>query len=181
MFHTRTFASLFAAFVLLHVAADGQRKPDFSGDWVLVESLVTGSARTSSGGGGVRTSVNTVSGAAFNCGRECTLTQMGQTLTISKAELADYPGKDKTRPTPALTLRLDGREAEIVDTFSPESRLAATAKWDGNTVQIDSGRASSSIRRTQVLSILDAHLVVENVVSLNGERRPELRLKYRRK
>jgi hypothetical protein len=177
------FVSLVAASVLVPAVTSAQ-KPDFSGDWVLVESLATGSTRTSAGGGGgsgVRSSSNTISGAAFNCGRACTITQKGQTLTISNAQLADYAGKDKSRPTPSLTLRLDGREAEVVDTFNPDSKIVATTKWDGNKIQIDSGRPPSTIRRTQILSIEGAQLVVDSVAYIQGERRPELTLKYKRK
>ena len=176
------FVSLVAASVLVPAVTSAQRKPDFSGEWVLVESLATGSTRASSGAGsGRRSTSNTISGAAFNCGRECTITQKGQTLTISNAQLADYAGKDKSRPTPSLTLRLDGREAEVVNTFSPDSKIVVTTNWDGIKIQIDSGRPPSSIRRTQVLSIEGAQLVVDNVAFIQGERRPELTLKYRRK
>jgi hypothetical protein len=176
------FATVIAVVVLVPIVGRAQRKPDFTGRWVLVDSTATGSTRTAGGArAGVRSSSHTISGAAFNCGRGCTLTLKGQTLTVANAELADYPGKDKTQPTPSLTLQVDGRQAEVVDTFSPGSTIFVVTKWEGNRLRIDGNRSSSSIRRTQLLAIEDGHLVVENIVRIDGEDRPELTLRYRRK
>ena len=80
-------ATITAVTALVPLLAAAQRPPDFSGDWVLVSA-------TSSGGGGRgaagetdtrgdhRVTSNTVSGAAFNCGRGCTIVHKGQTLRI---------------------------------------------------------------------------------------------------
>jgi hypothetical protein len=151
----------------------GEHQPDFSGTWTLVEALVTGATRGSSEAPEPRrTSVNTISGAAFNCGRQCTIAQKGQTLTIENAQLA----KDKTQPTPSLTLRLDGKQAMVVDTFSPARTIPATAKWQGTTLQIESRTESLAVN--QSLSLEGARLVVVSVDRLRGERMSELTLKY---
>jgi hypothetical protein len=161
-------------------AAARQRRPDFSGQWVLVEALVTGSTRGSEETSGPRhTSSNTISGAAFNCGRECTIAQKGLTLTIQNAELADYPGKDRSRPTPAVTLQMDGDQRSVVDSFSPSRQLPVTAKWEGNELEITSGRGS--LVQTQSLSLEGKQLVVVNVAQVNGDRGSEVTFKYQRK
>lgn len=169
--------------VLLLVSGMTQHQPDFSGTWVLVDARVAGATRASSGtaeaGGGVPTTVDTISGAAFNCGRECTITHKGQTLTIDNAQLADFVGRDKSRPTPAVTLQLDGREVTVIDSFNPHLNIPVTAKWNGDKLQID-GRGDP-IAVNQLLSIEATQLVVVSVTFLNGERRSEVTFKYKKK
>jgi hypothetical protein len=157
-----------------------ERRPDLSGRWILVEALVSGSTRGSEETSAPRrTSSNTISGAAFNCGRECTIAQKGPTLTIQDAELADYPGKDKSRPPPPVTLQMDGDQRSVVDSFSPNRELPVTAKWQGNKLEITSG--TGSLVQTQLLSREGKQLVVVNVSQVNGERRSEVTFKYRKK
>jgi len=161
-------------------AAAPQRRPDFSGQWVLVEALVTGATRGSEESSAPRhTSSNTISGAAFNCGRECTIAQKGLALTIQNAELADYPGKDKSRPTPPVTLQMDGVQRTVVDSFSPSRQLPVTATWQGNKLQITSG--TGSLVQTQSLSLEAKQLVVVNVAQVNGDRGSEVTFKYQQK
>jgi hypothetical protein len=161
-------------------ATTRQRRPDFSGRWVLVEALVSGSTRGSEETSGPRhTSSNTISGAAFNCGRECTIAQKGLTLTIQNAELAGYPGKDKSPPTPPVTLQMDGDQRSVVDSFSPSRQLPVAAKWQGNTLEITSG--TGSVVQTQSLSLKGKQLVVVNVAQINGDRRSEVTFKYQQK
>jgi len=174
--------SLVVVSVLLPRPEASQRQPDFSGHWVLAEALVSGATRGSSGtraaSGGVPTTTNTISGAPFNCGRACTITHKGQALTIDHAQLADYVGRDKSRPTPAVTLRLDGREITVVNSFNPHLQIPVTATWHGDRLQIDSRR--DPVARTQSLSLEGEHLVVVSVTHLNGERRSELTFRYKK-
>lgn len=157
-----------------------ERRPDFSGNWVLIEGLVTGATRDSAESSTPRrTSSTTVSGAAFNCGRECTIVHKGQVLTVTNAELADYPGKDKSRPTPAVTVQLDGRERKVVDSFSPSREIPATASWKGSKLEITSG--TGSLVHNQLLSLEGKQLVVANVAQVNSERRGDVTYKYAKK
>jgi len=155
---------------------------------VLVEALLVGATRGSLGtpeasGGvptkGVPTKNDTISGAAFNCGRECTITHKGQTLTIDNAQLADYPGRDKSLRTPAVTLHLDGRQDAVVDSFNPHLKISVTAKWQGHQLQIDSLR--DPLAATQLISLDGTQLVVVSARFLNGERRYEMTFKYKKK
>jgi hypothetical protein len=176
--------ALLGASLLIPAGATAQRHPDFSGTWVLVEALAGGLGRDAAGNrspdGPRRTTSTTISGAPFNCGRGCTITQRGQMLTIEHAELAEYPGKDKSRPTPSVTLRLDGRNMDVVDSFSPPNQLPASARWDGNKVRIESRGPHSAIVTTQVLSLEDTGLVVLTSVTIRGEVRVDTTFKYRR-
>lgn len=181
----RIVIALATVFALGPISGAAQRRPDFSGTWVLVEALAGGPGRRTPDGpaseGPRRTSSTTVSGAPFNCGRGCTISQKGQTLTIEHAQLADYPGKDKTRPTPAVTLYLDGRQVKVVDSFGPSRQLPVTARWDGNKVRIESRTPESAIAQTQLLSLEKGQLVVASSRTINGESRGETTFKYRKK
>ena len=76
-------ASLVAVLVIVPLASAAQPSTNFSGDWVLVSATVSGTrgrgeAETSKASGERRTMGNTASGAAFNCGRECTIVLKGR-------------------------------------------------------------------------------------------------------
>ena len=177
----RTIVALAISTSLAAPLSAQTRRPDFSGKWVWVESRVSGGGRSGEApADGTRSSVHTSSGAAFNCGRECTIAQKGATLTIDNAQLADYKGKDPSERTPPVTFRIDGREAEVVDSFNPSARLTASAKWDGNKVQIASRSGASSISRTQLLSLEDGNLVVVHIATVSGEP-VRVTMKYRKK
>ena len=174
-------AALISASLVAPLAAQTPRPPNFSGNWVWVESRVSGAGRSGeTPAGGARTPVHTSSGAAFNCGRECTIAHKGATLTIDNAQLADYKGKDPSERTPPVMFRIDGREAEVVDSFNPSRKLSATAKWDGNKLQITSGSRSSSFPWTQILSLEEGHLMVVHTATPNGEP-VRITMKYRKK
>ena len=158
-----------ASLFLAPIAASAQSKPNLSGTWVLVEALMSGAGRNAPEGGAEgprRTSSTTTSGAAFNCGTECTISQKGQTLTIENAQLADYPGKDKSKPTPPVTLHLDGRNAEVIDSFSPERQISVSARWEGNKLSITS--SEPGIGFPQTLSIENGQLVVVTTSARHG-------------
>lgn len=165
------------------LAADTrQQRPDFSGTWILIESL-TNSSRGSSGasGGMARTSANTAGGAAFNCGAGCVITQKGPTLTIEKAQLADYAGKDTSKPTPSITFRLDGQETRLVNTFSPSQTLMATARWVDDTIQIATA-GDEYISRSQRLTMEGKHLIVTTTTNVVSKPEPGILVhKYARK
>jgi hypothetical protein len=119
---------------------------------------------------------NTVSGAPFNCGRECTIVHKGQTLRIDRAYLAS-----SSTPAPAVTLQLDGRETSVVDSFSPNRELPATAQWNGDqlkiTSSIDCFRGACTI--TQLVSIEATQLVV--VTSSNTDGNQPVTFRYKKK
>ena len=160
-------ASLVAVAVLVPVSGAAQRKPDLSGHWMLVTATTTGGRTKEKSGtpkasGEVPTTSNTVSGAAFNCGSECTIVQKGQMLTVDKAHLATRP-----TPAPAVMLHLDGRQTSVVDSFSPRRDIPATAKWNGNKLEITSSTGSHTV--TQLVSIEATQLVVVTSVNINGD------------
>src|SRR5687768_6090995 len=95
--------------MILPLLAPAQRRPDFSGAWVLESGFVSGASRGGEGSEPRPTKVHTSSGAAFNCGEECQITQRGATLTVGRAQLADYKGKDPSQVTPSVTFTLDGK------------------------------------------------------------------------
>jgi hypothetical protein len=169
-------ASLVAVAVLVPLSGAAQRPPDLSGDWVLV-TATTPAARTIGRSGTPQASgevhtTNTVSGAAFNCGSECTIVQKGQMLTVDKAHLASHP-----TPAPAVTLHLDGRQTSVVDSFSPRREIPVTAKWNGDKLEITSSTGLHTI--TQLVSIEATQLVV--VTSVNIEADQPVTFKYKKK
>jgi hypothetical protein len=181
-FSGRLRQTVVGVLVVLPMSGEAQRRPDFSGQWELVEALVSGPGRDGAASDGPRrTTSTTIGGAVFNCGRACTITQKGQTLTIGNAQLADYPGKDKSQPTPSVRLHLDGRHARVVDSFSPSRQLPVTARWDGSTVRIESAEAESALARTQSLTLQDGQLIVVSSTTVNGEVRGETTFRYRKK
>jgi hypothetical protein len=115
---------------------------------------------------------NAVSGAGFNCGRECTIVHKGQTLTIAKALL----GWDAT-PVPAVRLQLDGRQISVADPFTPNRQIPVTAKWNGDKLDITSSAGSYSV--TQSVSITAGQLVV--VTSVNRPAAQPVTFKYKKK
>ena len=170
-------AGLVGVLAMVPLSSAAQRPPNFTGDWVLVSATTSGTggrgeAGTSKPSGERRTTSNTASGAAFNCGRECTIAHKGQTLTIDNALLAENPAA-----APAVTLPLDGRQTAVVDSFNPGRQIPATGKWNGDKLAITT--STGSIAFTQLLSIEAAQLVV--VTSVNREGSSPLTLRYKRK
>jgi hypothetical protein len=170
-------ATLVGALAMVPMSSVAQRPPNFSGDWVLVSatssgSRGTGGAETSMASGARSTMVNTTSGAAFNCGRECTIVHKGQTLTIDKALLAANP-----TAAPTVTLHLDGRQTPVVDSFNPSREIPTTAKWSGDKLQITS--SSGSRAHIQLLSLDTAQLVVVTSYELEGS--SPVTFRYRKK
>lgn len=171
--------SLTTGLLSLAMMGNTQQHPGFSGDWVLISATAT-AARTSGGtatreaGGETHTTSTTVSGAAFNCGRACTIVQNGDQLTIRNSLLADA-----SEPARPITLRVDGRPAQILDSFSPNRKIPATAAWKGDTVVITSSTGSHAI--TQTLSIEGSQLVVVTAAGMDPTHPVTFRYERKRK
>ena len=173
-------SSLVAVVVFVPLSGVAQRRPDLSGNWVLVKATSAGGGRTKEKPGSAKASgevpmtSTTVSGAAFNCGSECTIIQKGQMLTVDKAHLGSNP-----KPAPAVTLPLDGSQTSVIDSFNPDSprKIPVTAKWNGSKLEITS--ATGSHAYTQLVSIEAAQLVV--VTSVNIEAAQPVTFKYKKK
>ena len=123
-------------------------------------------------GGEHQVATNTASGAAFNCGRGCTIVHKGQTLRIDGAFLGS---NDKLAPP--VILRLDSRQGAVIDSFNPGREIPVTAQWVGDAPKITS--PSNRITRTQLLSLEASQLVV--VTSANVEGDEPVTFRYKRK
>jgi len=171
-------AGLMAASVLVPQSGAAQRRPDLSGNWVLVKATSAGGGRAKEKSGTpkasdeVYTTTTVVSGAAFNCGSECTILQKGQTLTVDKAHLASTP-----TPAPAVTLHLDGRQMSVVDSFSPSREIPVMAKWNGDKLEITTSTGSHAY--TQLISLEGTQLVV--VTSSNFGADQPVTFRYKKK
>jgi len=170
-------ASLVAVAVFVPLSGVAQRRPDLSGNWVLVTATTTGSrttgkSETPKASGEVPTTSTTISGAAFNCGTECTIIQKGQTLTVDKALLA-------SRPTPALavTLHLDGHQMSVVDSFNPPREIPVMAKWNGTRLEITTSTGSHaynqliSLERTQLVVVTSSNFGADQPVTFRYKKK----------
>jgi hypothetical protein len=156
---------------LLTAQPEAQRQPNLSGHWELVEALVTGPGRDGTASDKPRpTTSTTISGAAFNCGRACTIAHKGQTLTIANARLAD------SVEAPDVVLRLDGQQANVINSFGAPSELPVTARWQGEKLEIVTGDRGAVWK--QVLSLERTELVV---VSAHERYGIETIFRYRKK
>jgi hypothetical protein len=165
---------LAGAIFLLPQFASAQRQPNLSGDWELVEALVRGAGRDSTGGKSDaprRTTSTTISGAAFNCGRGCTIEQKGQTLAIARAQLA---GADPAA-VPVVRLQVNGRPTRVVDSFNPPGELPVVARWQDGGIEMET-RQWSVVR--QRLTIEKNELIV---VTTNERIGSETIFRYRKK
>lgn len=171
---------------LLTVEPEAQRLPNLSGHWELVEALATGPGRDGTVSDKPRpTTSTTISGAPFNCGRGCTIVQKGQTLTIDNAQLADIPGRDKTRPPPSMAFHVNGQQMKVVDSYNwdPPREMPVTARWDGDKVRIETvdHGAMATLTWTQLLSLEDGQLVVVTTSIRDGQPRSGTTFRYRKK
>jgi len=118
-----------------------QGTTDFSGTWTFVE-VAGGSTRGTPGSGNQRTP--NISGAAFNCGQECTITQKDGKITISRPALETGP-----KP-PDVVLAIDG----------------ASAKWEGQKLIVTRTLGPTSV--TQTLALDNGKLSIVAVFSPEG-------------
>lgn len=124
-----------------------------------------------------RIATYTVSGAPFNCGRECTIVHKRETLEIDRAYLASSP-----TPAPSVTLQLDGRRRSVVDSFSPTREIPATAQRIGDRLKITSSTMTSLMGEyaiTQFVFIEATQLVVVTSVNIDGS--PPMTFRYKKK
>lgn len=169
----RPLYALVGVVLLLPASGQTQRRPDFSGEWELVEALTSGVGREGAASEGPRrTTSTTISGAAFNCGRGCSLTQKGQTLTIARAQLA---ASDPSIPVPIVTFHLDGKQTTVIDSFNPPGELAVVARWQSGGLEVET---RSRVPWKQTLRLEKNELLV---VSTNPRFGTEMSLRYRKK
>jgi hypothetical protein len=171
---TRIVGILFA---LLATATARQLAPNLSGDWVIASAIATGTRAKVQGATPpenveVRTSANTASGAAFNCGRQCTIVHRGETLTLREALLGS-----ETQPAVTVSLQLDGRRHLVADSFSPGREIPVTAAWRGTTLEIVSTSGTGTI--TQTIALDGSELVVMTSDSREPRQRVTFRYKKR--
>lgn len=146
---------LFAAVGLLLCgqAPSAQRRPDFSGTWVFLEAEAT--VTRSGGRGPVR--VLEVSGAAFNCGAQCTIVQNARTLTVSRPAPENAP----QRPDVVLNLNTGG------------------AQWEGNNLVVTQSMGVLQIR--QVIALEKDRLIVTSLIVTTSVDDAPVRQTYVRK
>jgi len=132
---------LLVAAVSMTGAWTGQSTPDFSGTWTFLE--VTGGSTRGASTPGKQRSPN-ISGAAFNCGNECTITQKDGKLSISR------PAPEQGVKPADVVLPIDG----------------ATAKWDGQKLIITRTLGPTSV--TQTLSLDNGKLSILAVFAPEG-------------
>jgi hypothetical protein len=169
----RSLCPLLGVMLLFPAPGQTQRRPDFSGEWELVEALTSGVGRDGVASEAPRrTTSTTISGAAFNCGRGCSLTQKGETLTIARAQLA---ASDPSNPVPTVTFRLDGKQTNVIDSFNPSSELPVIARWQSGGLEVET---RSRVPWKQTLRLEKNELLV---VSTNPRFGTEMSLRYRKK
>jgi hypothetical protein len=171
---SRTMTSIITgvacASVFVTVPSTQQRASELSGHWLLAAATTTLGRSAEQGGvpqppSEVPTKATTVSGAAFNCGRDCTIVQTNQTLTVEAALL----GSDVSRASP-VTFRLDEQEHLVTDSFNPGRELRVTAKWNAGRLEIVTGP-----RFRQAVSVESGQLVVVTSVMIEPAHRVTVR------
>jgi hypothetical protein len=139
--------------------------PDLSGHWVLVSAPLAKSTRTGSEkqaeGTPTAKMIDTVGGAAFNCGAGCLISQKGNQLTIDQAMLST----DNGRAIPAVTIVTDGKAAPVQDSFNPKLSLNVTATWKADVLTIASERGRTI---NQEVSLKGGKLVVVSQLPYAG-------------
>lgn len=139
--------------------------PDLSGRWVLVSAPLAKSTRTGSEkqvqAAPTAKMIDTVGGAAFNCGAGCLISQKGTQLTIDEAMLST----DNGRAIPAVTISTDGKAAPVQDSFNPKLSLNVTAAWKADVLTIASERGRTI---TQEVSVKSGKLIVVSKLPYAG-------------
>jgi hypothetical protein len=146
-----------AVLTVLFVAGLSAQKTDFSGKWTLVPD--PNAAAAGGGGGGGRGGGRGGGGGGAFCGQECTITQDGTSLTVTRTTQA---GEVKAQ------YKLDGSESKNSQPGrggGAPTEVVSKAAWDGGKVTIntslpgrDGGPGGS---RKVVLSVTGGQLEVE--------------------
>jgi hypothetical protein len=122
------------------VGTFAQGKTSFAGKWTLVPdpAAAGGGGRGGGRGGG---------GQGFACGMECTITQDGASLTVTRTTQA---GEQKAM------FKLDGTDSKntMMGRGGEATEVVSKAAWAGADLTITPGEAK------QTLSIKDGNLVV---------------------
>lgn len=168
----RALAVVIVATVGLLLTSQGlsaQRKPDFSGTWVYVaaEAAVT----RNGGKGPVR--VIEVSGAAFNCGVQCTIVQNAQTFSVSPAALENGVKR------PDVVLNIAGGESTVTQSLQPLVQYPANAEWNGDQLVVTRSMGVLSIRQT--IALEKNQLIVTSLIMTGGPDDAPVRQTYARK
>ena len=158
--------------VVAPLSAATPRVPNFSGQWVLVTATSSGGRSVNSGAVAYTTverptTSHTAFGAAFNCGRECTIVQDAQTLKIENAFLAA-----RTEPASVVTLQLTGRQLAPV----LGKPVTVTAAWSAERLEI--ATESTPVGYSQTLWLDGIQLVV---VTSDVQGMSRVTLKYNKK
>src|SRR5262245_45732674 len=118
------------AAVLFAAGLSAQGKPNFAGKWVREGAPAGGGAAAGGGGGGQRGGAGGGGGqrgggggGAFNCGMECTITQEGDKLKLSRAQ------GDQTITS---EFNLAGEAKNQMPGRGGNTEVATTGKWDGS-------------------------------------------------
>jgi hypothetical protein len=143
--------------VLLAAGLAAQGKADFSGKWTLVPD--PNAAPGGGGPGGGRGGGRGGGGGAF-CGQECTITQDGTTLTVTRTT----PAGDQT-----ATYKLDGSESKNMQQGrGGQTEVVSKAAWEGAKLAISTSQpgreGGPAITRKTVLSVSGGQMEVENTV-----------------
>lgn len=125
-----------------------QQRPDFSGTWVLAESNADETGE--------------IGGAVVSCGRDCTIVQSPEALTVSRVAPADGKGLADS------VVYLDGRAM----------KGGVSAVWDGTGLVLTRA-LTPTYRVTQTLSLTNGKLVV--VVSIGENKVGPFRLVYNKR
>jgi hypothetical protein len=142
---------------MLVAGLSAQGKPDFSGKWTLVPD--PNAAAAGGGGGGGRGGRGGGGGGQF-CGQECTITQDGTTLTVTRTTQG---GEQKA------TYRLDGSESKNMQQGrGGQTEVVSKAAWDGARLSITSSQpgreGGAPVTRKTVISMNAGQMEVENTV-----------------
>lgn len=144
---------LASVFIFAGGSVAAQRNPDFSGTWLLVSAPGMGGETTGGRGGRGGGVVSEVSGAAFNCGLECTIVQNAGALTISR------PVNPKGVKPSDVVIRLDGRDSH---------EYKAIVKWDAEKLVV-TRTIAGSLAVTQTLTRAENKMTVVSSFSVPGD------------
>ena len=150
----RAMAGLAIVAIPLVVQLSAQTRPDLSGTWTFVSAEAPGAR---GGRSGVAVRVLEVSGAAFNCGAECTIVQDARALTIART-----PDPDGVK-RPVVVLNLDGRASAISQSMGSSTTFSAKAEWTGNTLTTTRALGLLTIRQT--ISIENSRLTIRTWIN----------------
>ncbi len=145
-------AAAIAAVIVAGLSAQGA--PNLAGKWTLVPDPAA--AAPAGGGGGGRGGRGGGGGGQF-CGNECTITQDGTSLTVTRTTQA---GEQKA------VYKLDGSESKNMQAGrgGAQTEVVSKATVEGNTIVISTTRdvGGNSVTTKTAISMAGGEMVVEN-------------------